>query len=58
MKRENLFRKIGSYFYYKWATFASNGLIMSGVSDFRLISKEVLNTYLQLPESINLLREF
>ncbi len=56
MKRENLFRKIGSYFYYKWATFASNGLIMSGVSDFRLISKEVLNTYLQLPESINLLR--
>ncbi len=56
MKRENFLRKVGSYFYYKWATFASNGLIMSGVSDFRLISKDVINTYLQLPESINLLR--
>ena len=28
--RENLFRKLGSYFYYKWANYASSNLIIKG----------------------------
>ena len=55
-KRESLMRKIGSYIYYKWATFASENLIIYGVSDFRLISKTIVESFKQLPENINLLR--
>ena len=55
-KRENLIRKIGSYIYYKWAAFASENLIIYGVSDFRLISKNIVESLKELPENINLLR--
>lgn len=55
-KRENLYRKLGTYVYYKWATYASNGLIISGVSDYRLISKKIINQITKLEETIFLLR--
>ncbi len=55
-KRESLVRKVGSYIYYKWATFASENLIIYGVSDFRLISKNIVKSLKELPENINLLR--
>lgn len=54
--RENLFRKLGSYFYYKWANYASSNLIIKGVSDFRLISRRVLDFITSIDESVYLLR--
>lgn len=54
--RENLFRKIGSSIYYKWANYASGNLIISGVSDYRLISKNIINFAKDLNESVYLLR--
>ena len=54
--RENIFRKLGSYFYYKWANYASSNLIIKGVSDFRLISKNIINFITNIDESIYLLR--
>lgn len=55
-KRENLIRKIGTYIYYKWANFASSNLIIPGVSDFRIISKNVINFMKSINESSYLLR--
>jgi dolichol-phosphate mannosyltransferase len=56
LARESLFRKFGTYFYYKWATYASDGLIISGVSDFRLITKKVVRLVRSLEETVFLLR--
>ena len=54
--RESLYRKLGTYIYYKWATYASDGLIISGVSDYRLISKKIVHLINNLEENIFLLR--
>ncbi len=54
--RESLYRKLGTYIYYKWATYASDGLIISGVSDYRLISKKIVQLINNLEENIFLLR--
>lgn len=54
--RESILRKLGSYFYYKWANYASSNLIIKGVSDFRLISKNVVDFITNIDESIYLLR--
>tara|TARA_B100000700_G_C14971242_1_gene821517 strand:- start:113 stop:1084 length:972 start_codon:yes stop_codon:yes gene_type:complete len=55
-ERENFTRKLGTYFYYKWATYASDGLIISGVSDYRLVSKKIIKLINNLEEKIFLLR--
>ena len=54
--RESILRKLGSYFYYKWANYASSNLIIKGVSDYRLISKNVINFITNIDESVYLLR--
>lgn len=54
--RESFLRKLGTYIYYKWATYASDGLIISGVSDFRLISRKIVELVNNLDENIFLLR--
>lgn len=55
-KRENLIRKLGTYVYYKWANFASSNLIIPGVSDFRIISRNVINFIKSVNETSYLLR--